>query len=63
MPLKTARPDVDLGAAARVYARGGPPRWLVSADDQRLTCSERAFVRQLGNRLYGTRQNIEARHG
>jgi hypothetical protein len=32
MPLKTARPDVGLGAAARVYARGGTPRWARSGD-------------------------------
>lgn len=36
---------------------------VVSADDRCLTWPEREFIRQLGNRLYGKRQNTEARHG
>ena len=34
----------------------------VSADDARLTWPERELVRQLGERLYGKREQ-EARHG
>ena len=36
----------------------------VSINDQRLTWPEREFIRQLGKKLYGSRQNRrEADHG
>jgi hypothetical protein len=36
---------------------------VVSVDDHRLTWPEREFIRQLGDKLYGKRENKEARHG
>lgn len=37
---------------------------VVSAEDERLTWSERELVRQLGEKLYGgRRQPMEQRHG
>jgi hypothetical protein len=36
----------------------------VSVDDQRLSCPEREFIRQIGERLYGSGQKRqEAKHG
>ena len=36
---------------------------VVSADDQRLTWPERELIRQLGEKLYGTRNISEDRNG
>lgn len=36
---------------------------VVSSDDQRLTWPERELVRQLGEKLYGKREDVEACHG
>ena len=36
---------------------------VVSADDQRLSWPERELVRQLGEKLYGTRNGSEDRNG
>ena len=37
--------------------------FAVSADDDRLTCPERALVEQLRTNLYGKRGKKEVRHG
>ncbi|MBI2717223.1 MAG: hypothetical protein HYX36_00445 [Rhizobiales bacterium] len=36
---------------------------VVSPEDQRLTWPERELVKQLGERLYGTRTSREVHHG
>jgi hypothetical protein len=36
---------------------------VVNEDDQRLSWPERQLIRQLGERLFGKRQQKEARHG
>ena len=33
---------------------------VVNADDNRLTWPEREFIRQIGNKLYGKRDSMEA---
>ena len=35
---------------------------VIEADDERLTWPERELIRQLGERLYGKRQQQEGRH-
>jgi len=36
---------------------------VVAEDDQRLTWPDRELIRQLGTKLYGERQQKDARHG